>query len=496
MLFTKENIENYLTKTRVQIIIGLFFLITTLLHFPVFQLELISTHAWRQTETETVIRNFVHEDFNILNPRINNRGAGDGIMRKEFPIMQWLFAGVYKTLDVEDIAVSRILSFCLSLITILGIFCLVKLLTQSKVAALVSAWCLLFSPSLFYFSICPMPDNFALGCCIWGMYWWFMYEKTAQFYQGLFSLFLFSLSALSKLPFILIFSLPFFHFITALLKSEYSRKQVVMTITFVGALIPVFAWYLAVIGTWKGNGIVTGIIDNKYSLSELLRIARVNAFEIIPIRIVNLAASVFLIAGFWRGIKERKFNTAGGRNLLFIFLLLSIYIVFELNMIYVHHEYYFFPFIPLLFILVGYGSLYLVFNRLKWVRMTTFLLLALVPMICMFEVSNRWKESEPGFNKDLYIHRVELQKAVPDAALCVVGNDPSTFIFFYYLQKKGWAFQSDWITTANLKSMIDQGAEYLYTDSEMIISNPEFQKFRHLIMVKGSIHVFKLSLPK
>ena len=94
-------------------------IISLLMHLHVFKLDLIGSHVWRQTLTQTNIDNFFEDDFNILNPSANNRGIGDGVLRMEFPIMQWLFAASYYVLG-NDIMVTRILSFILSLLTILA----------------------------------------------------------------------------------------------------------------------------------------------------------------------------------------------------------------------------------------------------------------------------------------------------------------------------------------------------------------------------------------
>jgi len=45
-----------------------------LLHWNVWNNDISGIHAWRQTQTMTVVENFAFENMNILNPRINSRG--------------------------------------------------------------------------------------------------------------------------------------------------------------------------------------------------------------------------------------------------------------------------------------------------------------------------------------------------------------------------------------------------------------------------------------
>ena len=97
----------------------------------------------------------------------------------------------------------------------------------------------------------------------------------------------------------------------------------------------------------------------------------------------------------------------------------------------------------------------------------------------------------PGFNKDLLVYKTELQKAVPKNALVVVGNDVSHFIFFYYVDKKGWGFHNDELTAEQLQQMIEHGARYLYTDSRNVDAGIK-SHLDTLILERGTIKVYSL----
>jgi hypothetical protein len=100
---------------------------------------------------------------------------------------------------------------------------------------------------------------------------------------------------------------------------------------------------------------------------------------------------------------------------------------------------------------------------------------------------------EPGFNKDLLTYKQDLRAAVPKSDLCIVGNDDSHHIFFYYVDKKGWGFAHDDLTAANLSGMIDGGARYLYSDSRIIDGDTAVSKyFNRMILERGSVRVFSL----
>ena len=111
----------------------------TLLHLPAFNVNIQSMHTQRQCYTQNNIQNFAEEDFNILNPRRDNRGAGDGIFRMEFPIMQWLFAGVHKILDSNDLKITRFLSLLLGILSTIGIFYLLQTVFNDRLIAAIGS---------------------------------------------------------------------------------------------------------------------------------------------------------------------------------------------------------------------------------------------------------------------------------------------------------------------------------------------------------------------
>ena len=108
-------------------------------------------------------------------------------------------------------------------------------------------------------------------------------------------------------------------------------------------------------------------------------------------------------------------------------------------------------------------------------------------------MKSRWNTESPGFNKDLLIYKSELRNAVAKDALVIAGNDDSHFIFLYYIDKKGWGFHNDEINPEKLKVLIEQGAEYLYTDAEKVIKDTAMSPYLNkLVLEKGSIKVYSL----
>lgn len=146
----------------------LLFALSTAMHFSYFSRELTGFHVWRQTQTQSTIQNFYEEDMNILNPRKNDRGNGDGIFRMEFPLMQWSIAVLYKAFG-SHLILTRLCMFLISIFSILGIYKLVLRLFNDFLTAKIAAWAFTFSPCFFYYAVNPLPDNLALCFAIWGL---------------------------------------------------------------------------------------------------------------------------------------------------------------------------------------------------------------------------------------------------------------------------------------------------------------------------------------
>lgn len=100
-------------------------------------------HAWRETDTAAIARNFYREDMNILLPRIDWRGDGPGYVESEFPLLPWTAACLYHVFGYHE-EILRVLSYALSLGACLVFLRLARRLLPD--AAIIPA-CLVFALS-------------------------------------------------------------------------------------------------------------------------------------------------------------------------------------------------------------------------------------------------------------------------------------------------------------------------------------------------------------
>jgi hypothetical protein len=469
-----------------------FAVISFFMHYNHFPKDLVSIHVWRQTQTQSTIDNFYEEDMNIFNPRRNDRGDTEGLFRMEFPLAQWLVALAYKLFG-PNLIISRLMMFLFGLFSMLGIYRLLRVLFGKEILALMGAWAFTFSPSFFYYTINPLPDNLALCCGIWGLVFFFSWQNSQKTIHLILSGLMIGLAALCKLPFILYFVVPGYFYISKMMRQGITGKVVARAAIPLSFILLPITWYIAVLPGWSDNIIVKGMLDNRESTGRLLDIIQHNLVSTLPELLLNYGSVLFFLAGFYFLYRRKAFLDKRFPLILALGLAILVYFFFELNAIEKIHDYYLFPFMPLLFMLVGYGAFHLHSSKLVFFRYLTVLLLIGLPLTCSLRMQSRWDVESPGFNRDLLIHKTELQNAVPDSALVVAGNDESHFIFFYYIGKKGWGFHADELTGEQLAGMIGKGAAYLYSDSRAVEENPSVAKhLGDLVMEKGSLRVFRL----
>lgn len=482
-----------LTKNSRQILFVILPLLSFLLHIHIFPKELNGVHAWRQTETASNVINFAEKDFNITRPHVFSLEWPDGLKRMEFPVMQWGMALFFKAFG-ESVFILRILSFLLGLVAIWGIYLLVKYIFQSKLMALLGAWCFTFSPLFFYYTVNPMPDNLALASAILGMAWFFKwYREEGKYDLWICSAFL-MLATLAKLPFVLFYAIPLGFALIDTIRWKFRRLNRNLLHVALPALVSLVApaiWYLSVIPEWKGNGVVGGITSaTAEDFPEILHILQHTLVSTLPELIINYASLGFFLVGIYFMFR----NSMRKRLLYPVFALwaagIGLYFIFEINLIGTEHDYYLFPFLPGIFLIVAYGAYQLYMTKNRWARIYVYLALLMLPVTACLRTYDRW---DKGIPTDLIEYRAELRAAVPDDAKVIVGHDRSPHIFLYHLHKQGWSFQKDALWLDKVQRCIDEGAEYLYSSTREIDQDPGMQAFLdELVFEKGTFRVYRL----
>ncbi|MGB0918133.1 MAG: hypothetical protein ACPGU4_11125, partial [Flavobacteriales bacterium] len=187
--------------------------------------------------------------------------------------------------------------------------------------------------------------------------------------------------------------------------------------------------------------------------------------------------------------KRRKWASLNSELAILAFVIL--YFLYEVNMIGMEHDYYLFPFLPFIFLCVTAGIGKVIYHQQKWLAYLGLIALIILPLTAYLRICERWSGS--GTSKALVEHKHELQNLIPENALVVAGNDASTHIVLYHLNRKGWTFEQDWLFPESLKTQIEEGAEFLFINSNRVETTSTLKELtQEPIFEKDGLTVYPL----
>lgn len=460
-------------------------LLSFLLHLSIFKLDVLGIHVWRQSQTQTVIYNFTFSDNNILHPQRFDLSNGSTALLYEFPLYQWLVAQINHTLGYSVLN-TRLFTFLCFVVLLFGFYKWILIYFKEE-TALFSAYFLCFSPLLYYYCVNPLPDILALAFTQWFLVFAGRFQISQKTQELLLASVFLMLAALIKLPFVL-----FFVFLIPGLISPYKPKKISKRLFELGLLVlllvPVALWYAYAIPSWKGNGITSGILGNQKSTEELLSYFWHHLVSTFPELISNYAAFPLILLGIYIGIKNRKTLFRMHLPLSLTFVAVSLYFIFELNMIEKSHDYYLLPFVPFVFLLLSLGLNHIIEGKY---RTFVFIFLAIVPITAYLRIQHRWDEVVPGFNPAYLYEQQTIQSHIPENALCIIDFDESKFIALYYLKRKGYSLYKDELSTQTLKECLSKGASVLVTENLNLVPG-NFPEFHFEQVYSGGLKIYNI----
>ncbi|WBO84207.1 ArnT family glycosyltransferase [Hymenobacter yonginensis] len=483
------------------LLIGLNFL----LHAPFFSQPPVGLHTWRQSNTMAVIRNFYEEDMNIMRPRVDRRNESDGVTGMQFPSYEWTVAAVCKAVGFHE-GVARVVNWLIFAGGVIFCYHLFRRITQSVWMAAVAAWCLSWSPELFYHCISALPDVLALSASLGGLWLFLRWWDTRHSLSFWGSLLLTTLAGATKLQFLLI-GFPIAGLVVqALLSRQFDWRRSLLPLFFFAVVsvgLPL-AWYAYSLRLIETSGLADFGLEVRPAddLRTGLGILLFNIKSDWPEMLLGYGSAVMVLVG------AGQMRLAGVRRSPWMWPALlwvggvAVYYVFELRQM-KDHGYYMLPLLPLFVWAAAKGSEVLRRNvRWHW-------LLALIlfsqPVWAGVRVMKYWLRGPRDVPSEMYYpqSRALLENAVPNDALCLVGPDESGCKQFYFVHKKGFGLESSerlsWPTTTGepyVADCIARGAQYLYLSDSTLLTNPYLAPYVGPRVVRvGAVQVFKLQMP-
>jgi len=131
-----------------------------------------------------------------------------------------------------------------------------------------------------------------------------------------------------------------------------------------------------------------------------------------PKLLLNRGAVVFFCVGIVSLVFNGRLFKNNAFEIAFGSLFALAYLFFELNMINTVHDYYMMPFLPFLFVAVGYDIKQLLDYKILKPLVVLYVLIV-IPRIAHKDAQNAWMYGIDGEFKDLFQCREEFRKAAP-----------------------------------------------------------------------------------
>ncbi|TNE78695.1 MAG: hypothetical protein EP332_13885 [Bacteroidetes bacterium] len=474
-------------------------LIAWFMHQPFLHDAPASQHVWRQTFTLSVVDNYYYEDNNLFLPRVDNRGATQGVTGMHFPLYEWVVAQTYH-ITGDQLWVHRVWSFLFTVLGALACYYLTRLWFKSETAAAVAFYFYLFSPEMFFNGFIALPDTLALPLVLWGLVFFYQWWYKKKEFQWVLSALLFLLGGLVKLQYL---GIGFIVAGTVLRDWKPLKWQEWTRLAGFGliSVVPVLMWYRYSKKLIESSGMLeVGLsIKPADSLDFALYVLKKNFLSDFPELIFGYVALVGFTAAVWFFLKSKK---RADHPLFLPFAVFvggfSVYHILELRVL-EHHQYYMMPYLAFLLPVAAFGLTKLLKN--KPALLAGFLVLHIV--LCGFRmIPARFANENPGIEKEFWNDsmRTALQVAIPSDSLIVVGPDESKCIHFYFLKSQGWNFLNEKQLVGvrvngevPLDSMIRRGASYFVTHDTSVLNNSSIRaRLGQEVKTVGDFKVFRL----
>jgi hypothetical protein len=421
--------------------IALFFLVHLI---GIWNPPIEAAHSWRQATGLMVARNYFEGNTSFFYPMVDETNGGSGVIGMEFPLLYYVH-GKLSFLFGFHPGIGRILNVLISTIGLGYFYALLMRFTPKKQAFY--ATLLLGVSCNFMYSRKVMPDTAALAVYIIGTYYFFealRYGKWKDIVVSFAALSLGILLKISVLPLVAVGVFAYLHFRN---KPKNAGLFILPWISTLPAMFWYFVWnpYLAAnYGNWYNTG-GSFLEGARAMMNEPVALIKHLMFH----PFFSYLAFGVLLVGVWKVIRLEVDMAV--RIALPVFLLLFLAYALKSGEIFLTHEYYLLPMVPVLAIC---GAHALVEMR-KFGTVMMFL-------IAVESVANQSHDFR--YNKgEAYKVRLNslADKFIPKNALVAI-NGNSNPLELYLMDRKGWNLNDDAIQNKTfIRGLKKQGCRYL-----------------------------------
>jgi 4-amino-4-deoxy-L-arabinose transferase-like glycosyltransferase len=384
-------------------------------------------HKWRETDTVAVAYNFYTENWDFLKPRIDMRGAGEGLVGMELPIYSYTTALLFALGGYSHLW-PRLLTVVGACLFLWGLYRLCLYTTGAAELAGLTIFLAATSPLLFFYGRKILPDVWALALGTHGFACFVAWVLQTRPWQAILSAGCVALAAAVK-PSALCMGLPMLGLLVQQHRGAFLR-QWRYWLYGIGCVLPMSLWvyyalqinpatrgYFYLGGNWEA--IVAALHGANFYQHALLTFP----WELI----VGLPMTWAFFYGLWH-------RRALPRYGIFLLWIAGCYLVFALlaSHIATSHDYYTLPAVAPMAVITAWGvHLALAHHRLA-LNLLAIVALILTPFLTYGRIAQRY-----GQPYDLFADRALADAHIPRQAK-VVTYERTPCVLLYRTGRKGW----------------------------------------------------------
>ncbi len=438
-------------------------------------------HAWRQSDTEAIARNFLEQRFNIFYPQLNYDGPMPNYVQLEFQITTFIIAGLYKLFGYHYV-LARLVPLVFFLASAYFLYCLAK-----KLYSVSTAWYTVLLYGIFpfniYFSRAIMPESSALFFFIGAFYYflrWIEEEKWSFLYlSGIFT----ALAISQKVPTVFV-GIPMLIMVIKKYKEKFPAQWQLWVFASVSLGTPFlyFAWLKAVAETDYVSGIAMQQIGLKFITAIFTPEAHNFLAQALPRAFTPYALRLFLLGFFTLNIS---------RDLPLVSWVLAMLLEVVTVVAVIKLDYYLLLLTPVLSLVGGKALDFL--GKMKWGTV-------LVILILFFIFNHSWEKLEFFYRQDLeLLEQAQIvQQYTKEDDLIVIGTFQPQLLNL--ASRKGWRAN---VTIpgdpgAEMEYYLRNGARFFVRLKEQIEGDEEGVYSKYIqtrfpaVLVKNNLVIYKL----
>ena len=427
--------------------------------YGIWQPPIEAAHSWRQATGLMVARNYFEGNTTFLYPMVDETNGGTGIIGMEFPILYYIQGKLGLLFGFHD-GIGRLINVVISTIGVAYFYALIRRFSSEKMAFYAAI--LFMISSYFMYSRKVMPDTAAIALYVIGIYYFFNALNHAKWKDICLSFAFLSLGLLVKIA-----VLPLLGFLVFAYLFYRNRPKISWVFMLpILSLIPALLWYFV----W--NPYLSTTYGNWYNIGGSLTegsFALVNS----PIKLIEqLFFHPFfsylvwggIVFGFYQALKQGLSKEISFSLVTFIALFVGY--ALKSGQIFITHEYYILPLVPVLAIAGGYG--FAKWGKYAWV----FIVLTAIEAVANQVHDFRYNRNEAY---KLRLRSIGVTYIPQDALVSINGNSNPQEL--YFLKRRGWNLSDESMCNGKKrKSLMEQGCSYwLFNKHSMKCSAPKGQ---------------------